>query len=479
MNEHQPTSTEAANNLLNRRSALIGAGGLAGSLALATATPSWARKTRIAPVNRPAQRLRMVDRLPDPNRQMGEALYPEIKNLVLVMMENHSTDNVLGMLGKYSPKHRHTFDGLPLNKKGKPVAHNPNKKGKRVYSYPLPDMCPFQGLSQDWNNSHLQWDHGRNDGFVITTDSIVPMSYLTREQMPISYAIAENYAVSDRNFCSLMGQTLPNRRYYFSGTSSGYCNDTDASVLVTPPGGTIFDRMNTGNVSWALYTDGTPTPDYFLPTFATKEQLHCGDLVEFHELAAQGKLLTVTYVEANGNWESEENPQDIAYGENFLANVVNAVQSSPQWPHIALFVTYDEHGGYFDHVPPAPAVEPDDIQPILGSSTGATYKAAFNRTGFRVPHTIVSPWAKPGYVSHKITDHTSALAFIETQWNLPPMTKRDAAAWDYTDQFDFSAPSHETPVKMPSPPSIDGTLAQCRKDGENPPTPQNDGGPDF
>jgi len=190
MNEHQPTSTEAANNLLNRRSALIGAGGLAGSLALATATPSWARKTRIAPVNRPAQRLRMVDRLPDPNRQMGEALYPEIKNLVLVMMENHSTDNVLGMLGKYSPKHRHTFDGLPLNKKGKPVAHNPNKKGKRVYSYPLPDMCPFQGLSQDWNNSHLQWDHGRNDGFVITTDSIVPMSYLTREQMPISYAIA-------------------------------------------------------------------------------------------------------------------------------------------------------------------------------------------------------------------------------------------------------------------------------------------------
>jgi phospholipase C len=335
-------------------------------------------------------------------------------------------------------------------------------------------MCPFQGLSQDWNNSHLQWDHGRNDGFVITTNSNVPMSYLTREQMPVTYAIAENYAVSDRNFCSLMGQTLPNRRFYFSGTSSGYCNDTDTSILVDAANGTIFDRLDDANVSWNLYTDGTPTPDYF-PSFRSVEQLKCGTLSEFHGLAAAGKLPTVTYVEANGNWESEENPQDIAYGENFLANVVNAVQSSPQWPNIALFVTYDEHGGYFDHVPPAPAVEPDGIQPILGSSTGATYKAAFNRTGFRVPHTIVSPWAKTGYVSHKITDHTSALAFIETQWNLGPMTKRDAAAWDYTDQFDFSAPSHETPVKMPKPPSISGTLALCRKHGEDPPTPTSKG----
>jgi phospholipase C len=477
MNEPETPPNTAANHL-TRRSALIGAGGLAGSLALASATPSWARKARIAPVNRAAQRLRVIDQVPDPNRAMGEALYPEIKNLVLVMMENHSTDNVLGMLGKYSPKHRHTFDGLPFDKKGVPRASNPNKHGKKVYSYPLPDMCPFQGLSQDWNNSHLQWDHGRNDGFVITTDSTVPMSYLTKEQMPISYAIAENYSVSDRNFCSLMGQTLPNRRFYFSGTSSGYCNDTDSSILVDAKNGTIFDRMNAANVSWNLYGDGTPTPDYF-PSFRSTQQLHCGTLAEFHGLAAAGKLPTVTYVEANGNWETEENPQDIAYGENFLANVVNAVQSSPQWPNIALFVTYDEHGGYFDHVPPAAAIEPDDIQPILNSSTGATYKAAFNRTGFRVPHTIVSPWAKAGYVSHKVTDHTSALAFIETQWNLPPMTKRDAAAWDYTDQFDFSKPSHETPVKMPSPPSISGTLALCRKHGEDPPTPQNDGGPDF
>jgi phospholipase C len=474
MNEHETPLNETANHLLTRRSALIGAGGLAGTLALASATPSWARKTRIAPVNRAAQRVRMIDQLPDPNRAKGEALYPEIKNLVLVMMENHSTDNVLGLLGKYSPKHRHTFDGLPLDKKDVPRAHNPNKHGKRVYSYALPDMCPFQGLSQDWNNSHLQWDHGRNDGFVITTNSNVPMSYLTREQMPVTYAIAENYAVSDRNFCSLMGQTLPNRRFYFSGTSSGYCNDTDTSILVDAANGTIFDRLDDANVSWNLYTDGTPTPDYF-PSYRSVEQLKCGTLSEFHGLAAAGKLPTVTYVEANGNWESEENPQDIAYGENFLANVVNAVQSSPQWPNIALFVTYDEHGGYFDHVPPAPAVEPDGIQPILGSSTGATYKAAFNRTGFRVPHTIVSPWAKTGYVSHKITDHTSALAFIETQWNLGPMTKRDAAAWDYTDQFDFSAPSHETPVKMPKPPSISGTLALCRKHGEDPPTPTSKG----
>ena len=401
---------------------------------------------------------------------MGEPGLPQIENLVLVMMENHSTDNVLGMLPIVSPKHRWTFDGLPFNRRGMPIATNPDRAGKPVYSYPLPDMCPSQGLSQDWNNSHYQFNNGRNNGFVVTTNSTDPMSYLTQTQMPVTYAVASNYAVSDRHFCSLLGQTLPNRRYYFSGTSSGYVNDDDQSVLVNAANGTIFDRLDAGKVSWNLYTDGTPTPDYF-PSFRSTQQLHCGGLGEFFSKAQAGTLPSVTYVEANGNWESEENPQDIAYGENFVSEVVNACQRSPQWPKLALFITYDEHGGYFDHVPPPSAVEPDDIQPILGLSSDGTFKAAFNRYGFRVPLMVVSPWAQPAYVSHQVTDHTSTLAFIESKWNLPPMTRRDAAAWDMRDMFDISAPNFETPVSLPAPPSIDATLAKCRADGENPPTP--------
>jgi phospholipase C len=350
-----------------------------------------------------------------------------------------------------------------------PIATNPDKTGKSVTSYPLPDMCPFQGLSQDWNNSHLQYDNGLNDGFVVTTDSNVPMSYLTPAQMPVTYAIASNYAISDRHFCSLLGQTLPNRRFYFSGTSSGYVNDDDSSILVDAANGTIFDRLDAAKVSWNLYTDGTPTPDYF-PSFRSVEQLHCGDLAQFFTSVEAGTLPSITYVEANGNYESEENPQDIAYGENFVSKVVNACQNSRQWSKMAVFITYDEHGGYFDHVPPPAAIAPDGIQPKLGLSSDGTYEAGFDRYGFRVPLMVVSPWAQPAYVSHQVTDHTSTLAFIEKKWNLPPMTKRDAAAWDFSDMFDTTAPNFETPVTMPAPPSIAGTLAQCRADGEDPPT---------
>jgi phospholipase C len=442
---------------------------MAGAVVLGTSVPAWAKKRTVGPAKHRRPHRRRVDELPDPSREMGEPGLPQIENLVLVMMENHSTDNVLGMLPIVSPKHRWTFDGLPFNDKGVPIATNPDKTGKPIYSYPLPDMCPFQGLSQDWNNSHYQYNDGRNNAFVVTTDSNVPMSYLTPAQMPVSYAIASNYAISDRHFCSLLGQTLPNRRYYFSGTSSGYVNDDDQSIFVNAANGTIFDRLDAANISWNLYTDGTPTPDYF-PSFRSTEQLHCGGLAEFFTKAQAGTLPSVTYVEANGNYESEENPQDIAYGENFVFKVVDACQNSPQWSKLALFITYDEHGGYFDHVPPPAAVEPDDIQPILGLSSDGTFKAAFNRYGFRVPFMVVSPWAQPAYVSHRVTDHTSVLAFIESKWNLAPMTRRDAAAWDLSDMFDITAPSFETPVTMPAPPSIEATLAQCRADGEDPPT---------
>ena len=447
-----------------RRSVLGAAAAGSGGLLLSAAMPAWAKTTHQRP-----HRGR-VDVLPYPDREMGEPGLPQIEHVVCVMMENHSLDNVLGMLPAFSAPHRWSFDGLPLDNRGTPIASNPDSSGRAVLSYPSPDLCPDQGLSQDWNNSHLQYDNGKNDGFVVTTGSNVPMSYLTPAQMPISYALASNYAISDRHFCSLMGQTLPNRRYYFSATSSGYVNDDDQSLLVDAANGTIFDRLNSAGTSFMVYTDGTPTPYYF-PSFRDDYELHVAGLSQFTSAAAGGTLPTVSYVEANGNYESEENPQDIAYGENFVAMVVNACQSSPLWSKLALFITYDEHGGYYDHVPPPAAVAPDGIQPILGLSSDGTYPAAFNRYGFRVPFMVVSPWAQPdAYVSHQVTDHTSVLAFIEHWLNLPPMTQRDAAAWNLADMFDVSAPSFPDGIKLPAPPDIDATLAQCQADGEDPPT---------
>ena len=155
------------------------------------------------------------------------------------------------------------FDGLPVNRRGIPISTNPDQSGKPVRSFVLPDLCPSEGLTQNWNSSHIQYNNGRNNGFVRNVNSPTPMGYFTKPQMPVTYALAAHFPVSDRFFCSLLGQTLPNRRYYFSGTSSGQVNDDNSSLLVSAANGTIFDRLDAAKVSWHVYYGNVPSPAYF------------------------------------------------------------------------------------------------------------------------------------------------------------------------------------------------------------------------
>ena len=243
--------------LVTRRSALGIGAGAAATLALG-GLPARARVTASPYL---PYRLR-PDQLPHPDRPMGEPGIPRIEHVVLLMMENHSTDNVLGMLPHVSAARR-DFDGLPVDRNGIPIASNPDNTGRHARSFALPDVCPAHGLTQNWNSSHHQWDSGRNDGFVRNANSHTPMGYLTSAQMPVTYALASHFPVSDRFFCSVLGQTLPNRRYYFSGTSSGQINDDNSSILVSAHNGTIFDRLDAGRVSWRVYYGNTPSPFYF------------------------------------------------------------------------------------------------------------------------------------------------------------------------------------------------------------------------
>ncbi len=408
--------------------------------------------------------------LPFPDRPLGEPGIPQIEHVVLLMLENHSADNVLGMLPHVSSARRRNFDGLPANWRGIPIASNPDGHGNRVRSFALPDVCPAHGLTQNWNSSHNQWHGGRNDGFVTNANSTTPMGYLTPEQMPVTYALARHFPISDRFFCSVLGQTLPNRRYFFSGTSSGQINDDTSSILVSAANGTIFDRLDAGKVSWRVYYGNTPSPFYF-PNFRNNpgQVGRCVKNEQFFADASAGRLPSVSYVEPNFSYASEENPQDIAFGEGFLRQVAVAVMEGPLWSRTALFITYDEHGGWYDHVPPPRAVPPDNIQPDLTLSAKGTFPARFDRYGFRVPLTVISPWGRPRYVSHELADLTSTLAFIERKWNLPPMTRRDAAAWDLSDMFDITRRRLPEPLRLPPAPNIEMTLAKCRADGEDPP----------
>ncbi len=454
-------------SVLTRRSALgIGAG--AAIVIAGGGLPAWARTTALSQL---MSHRGQPDELPFPDRPMGEPGLPQIEHLVLLMLENHSADNVLGMLPHASPGRRTHFDGLPANRRGIPIASNPDSNGHRVRSFALPDLCPADGLTQNWNSSHKQWDGGRNDGFVTNADSVIPMGYLTPAQMPVTYALARHFPVSDRFFCSVLGQTLPNRRYYFSGTSSGQVNDDTSSLLVPAANGTIFDRLDAGHVSWRVYYENEPSPFYF-PNFRNNpsQVARCVKNEQFFADASAGRLPSVSYVEPNFSYQSEENPQDIAYGESFLRRVAEAVMEGPRWQRTALLITYDEHGGWYDHVPPPRAVPPDDIPPDLTLSAKGTFPAGFNRYGFRVPLTVVSPWGRPQYVSHKVADLTSTLALIEHKWNLPPMTRRDANAWNLRDMFELTRRELQRPLRLPHAPDIDRTLAKCRADGENPPT---------
>jgi phospholipase C len=139
----------------------------------------------------------------------------------------------------------------------------------------------------------------------------------------------------------------------------------------------------------------------------------------------------------------------VQFGDVFLAKVVNAVMSGPSWPRSLLVWTYDEHGGYYDHVPPPRAPAPDAVAPMLAKGD---VRGSFDRFGFRVPSGVVSPYAKRNYVSHTLYDHTSILKLIETKWNLPALTERDAAAHSPLDMVDFDrSPAFLRPPGLPEP----------------------------
>jgi phospholipase C len=377
---------------------------------------------------------------------VGVDTLPQIKHLIYFMMENHSFDNYFGMLGR--------GDGFSLGTNGKPTNMNRFKSGKEVVAYHAPSVCTADyDIGQDWVRSHTAWDHGKNDGFLLEATRPDAMAYFDKTDIPFYYSLAASFPVCDRYFCSLMGQTDPNRRFMVAGTSLGEVNDISITGLFStprPPNGTIFDLLNRHGISWKDYFVDLPTSTGLFPYVAEQNSDKLAPIAEFLSDCALGTLPEVSYVDPDGWQGSEENPQDIDTGEFFSSLIINAVLNSPSWPNILLLFTYDEHGGYYDHVPPVPMTPPDNVTPQVTASE--SFGDHFDWSGFRVPAVIVSPWAKKNYVSHVIHDHTSFLRLIETKWNLPALTARDANASNLLDSVDFSRRAFATPpVLAPAP----------------------------
>ena len=334
---------------LSRRAMLKGLGALAAGTALAACTSSASKSLpptstlpRVTTTTMPP--IRTPGSLPNPALPEGTDTLPQIEHIVVLMMENHSYDDHFGMLKR--------GDGFKLGSDGLPLDANLYPPGKLLKAFHMPSSCQLEDHpGQDWDASHTAYDNGRNDGFVKGSGPVA-MGYWDSTDIPFYYGLGETFPVADRWFCSVLAQTYPNRRFLIAGTAAGIVStSTDALLAPPPPNGTIFDRLNAHGITWRDYYMDLPGTAV-IPSVATKNPGNLAKAGQFVTDAAAGKLPSVSFVDPNFSIQSEEDPQDIRQGERFAAAVINAAMHGPAWEKTLLIWTYDEHGGYYDHVPP-------------------------------------------------------------------------------------------------------------------------------
>jgi phospholipase C len=353
-----------------------------------------------------------------------------ITNIVVVMMENRTYDHYLGA--------RKLVEGRPGD--GLVAGMGQMDNAGTFHEIYRESVDCVADPPHDWTASRVQFGGGQNDGFLKAYqdkhgDDVPPYvcGYFGREDLPVTYALADQYTTCDRWFASVMGPTFPNRWYLHSAQSGGYMyNEFDPK----PHWPTIYDRLTAAGVSWGYYYYDLP----FLALmgvdpskFYTFDQFLCVD-------APMGKLPQVTFVDPGFAYNDDHPPHHPLLGQEFIGAVYTALAKSKQWDNSLMVVTYDEHGGFFDHVPPPTA--PDE-------------RAAdgFNQLGFRVPTIILGPYAKKNYVSSVVHDHTSVLKHIENMFGLAPLTMRDAAANDLSDAIDMdrlAAGVPDAPITLPT-----------------------------
>ena len=406
------------------------------------------------------------------------------------MQENRSFDHYFGKMPEYRRKNNipgaDDIDGLPAN------ASNPSRDDIHVL-VPSHHMGTerHEGLSPAWNESHRQWNRqdptsskAKLDGFVFTAadfsraasqaddphcdfNGVRAMGFYDERDIPYYYALASEFAISDRMFCSIPSSTLVNRWYLLAGSSFGRVAPPARGTGFQLGAKTIFELCDKAGVSWKIYLKGEFTYYAWFSGFNKhKSDGHIVNAEQFFEDAASGNLPNVAMIESGPKSGLDEHPKnDIQMGAAYMKQFFDALMKSSAWPKSAMMLTYDEGGGFFDHVPSPAAVKPDDIAPILTvtnpDGTVRHYTPGdFDRYGFRVPFVMVSPWVKPHFVSHQVADHTSILKLIETRFKLPNLTRRDAAAHDLTDMFDFSQPALLTPPSLPDQPT-NGRIDIC------------------
>lgn len=368
--------------------------------------------------------------LPDPR----EAPFDTV---VVLMLENRSFDHLLGWL----PGANGRQAGLAY----------PDKDGRMQPTFPLyPD---FQGCGHDdpehtWQAISAQYGEGRCDGWLTTPASRpgdnFAIGYYRAGELPVLAALAQGYTTFDNYFCAMMGPTWENRLYQLSGTTQLMENCDFPREGEERPVNidlTIFDRLREAGLSAAYYYHASPITKLFRNG---RYDTISHPVAQFWADARDGRLANVVFIDPDYSDLAEDMGTSNDYhpwsnlltAEGLLARVHDALAASPQWQRMVFVANFDEHGGFFDHVPP-PTCEDDTV--VDGPD--------LKRLGFRVPAIAIGPFAPRRIESAGPYEHCSILRMIEWRWGLEPMRLRDAKARNLAEALDFS--SHRDPIQLP------------------------------
>jgi phospholipase C len=364
-----------------------------------------------------------------PTTQLPNPAKSGLEHIVVVCMENRSFDHYLGWLPGADGKQA----GL----------HYPDDKGKLHPTHHLTERqgCSFNDPDHSYKGGRVQLDHGRLDGFRKGDNDDFALGYYTRKDLPLYDKLVDQATVFDRWFCSILGPTYPNRFYTHAARTDRIENSSTTSTVPT-----IWDRLSAAGVSANYYFSDAP----FLALWGDKYVDLVRPVDTWLAQAAAGQLPQYSYLdpffvgEGQGGSNDDHPHADIHRGQAFLSQVVSALVNSSLWEKSALIITYDEWGGFFEHV--APPVLPDDPP-----KNGINHAQA----GFRVPSFVLSPFARRGGIDHHTYDHTSILKLVEWRWGLKPLAPRDRAARNLAHALDFSRPQQSVPslpvVQDPGP----------------------------
>ncbi|KAL7603765.1 hypothetical protein Lser_V15G16051 [Lactuca serriola] len=408
------------------------------------------------------------------NEGINQENYP-IKTIVILVQENHSFDHMLGWMKSLNPE----IDGV-TGKESNPLSTTDPDLTRIYYSNDSDFIQPDPGhMYQEVYEQifGVPWTEESSssgipptmEGFAQQAESVevglskVVMSGFKPDDVPVYQELVMEFAVCDRWFASVPGETQPNRLYLHSATSNGAISNDTSRLIQGFPQKTIFESLEERGLSFGIYYQYPPSTLFYRNLRQLKyiDNFHQFDL-NFKQDCEEGTLPNYVVIEQRyfdlqilpGN---DDHPShDISEGQKFIKEVYEALRSSPQWNEILFLVTYDEHGGFYDHVP----TPVSDVPSPDGIASPAPYNFQFDRLGVRVPTILISPWIERGTVLHGPSgpypssqfEHSSIPATVKKLFNLKDfLTKRDEWAGTFEGILTRATPRTDCPVSLPEP----------------------------